>query len=784
MGWLSGYKKKSKLAPEHKFEYINLKDFQDKSFVNVTAYIWIYLSILISLACVAADTYTAITLLVYNRWSSQIQPVIPFETAKIVFAICILISYLLIIYDWFFAIKVIRRGGVADAYMNVIALRWNSVWGGKGGDDSGWKRFLVFARLTEQRGKADYVALFTYFSFKGWVGVVFAEGPRVVINTFTLVSVVSADLLPEKETEALSAISKFFENIDHLWSENKIQVVVLCSMAFTTILWVFAVLQLLIACILFITFLWHVMNGDSLRKYCKERIDKRMGEIVLANHKKGIQKENKEKSQAGMLRAPTIPAAAMMEKPSYTPSVISSNVSAGTRMQQPSRQPTLPRIADMESRRGTPEPLQRVQTSTSVASSGRPMGRSQTMMSGSSYEASAPLILSQAGMGYGGQGPRRGSNESTEYGERQQQVQRQWGSPPPMPTSPSTYGYTGNGGGRSEGSRTPAPAYTGSSVGSRTPAPAYAGSSSGRSEGRRTPAQRNGPGFQNQDYHSPSSQSGRGPFVADRLNRQQMQDGYADGSPMFGQGRHQGQGGQYPRRPPPSRSGYAPGQGRFPIAVMTREQQRQLAQNRFPIALPREQPQQQRQQHQPEYYSESPIEMVQSPQEYYPTRQQILTAQQNPLEVLSDPQPYAYEYFPPNHQQQQQQQEQSYQKVQSRPQLPRLDTQTLGPVNVGGYKRPTYTPVSAVANTHSSAARNAPGQNFDELPSSYFRDGEDPIQVRSTTTPPVVREFQKPQRSATARPDIGMQGANESGRFQPPARSATTRPEDFIRRNI
>lgn len=154
--------------------------------MNVAAYIWIYLSILISLACVAADTYvflkppefppdfltrlrsyTAITLLVFNRWSSQIQPVIPFETAKWIFAVCILMSYVLIIVDWFPAQKVIRRGGVADAYMNVVALRWSCVWGGKDKDDTGWRRFLVFARLTKQRGKTDYIALFTYFSFKG-----------------------------------------------------------------------------------------------------------------------------------------------------------------------------------------------------------------------------------------------------------------------------------------------------------------------------------------------------------------------------------------------------------------------------------------------------------------------------------------------------------------------------------------------------------------------------------------------------------------------------------------
>lgn len=66
-----------------------------------------------------------------------------------------------------FAIRVIRGGGVADAYMNAIAVRWNCVWGGKGSEDTGWKRFLVFARLTKQRGKTDYAALVTYFSFKG-----------------------------------------------------------------------------------------------------------------------------------------------------------------------------------------------------------------------------------------------------------------------------------------------------------------------------------------------------------------------------------------------------------------------------------------------------------------------------------------------------------------------------------------------------------------------------------------------------------------------------------------
>ena len=51
--------------------------------------------------------------------------------------------------------------------MDSIALRWHSMRGGRGKEDTGWKRFLVFAKLTEKRGRRDYVALFTYFSFKG-----------------------------------------------------------------------------------------------------------------------------------------------------------------------------------------------------------------------------------------------------------------------------------------------------------------------------------------------------------------------------------------------------------------------------------------------------------------------------------------------------------------------------------------------------------------------------------------------------------------------------------------
>ncbi|PUU72800.1 hypothetical protein B9Z19DRAFT_1166687 [Tuber borchii] len=51
--------------------------------------------------------------------------------------------------------------------MDSIVLRWHSTRDGRGKEDTGWKRFLVFAKLTEKRSRRDYVVLLTYFSFKG-----------------------------------------------------------------------------------------------------------------------------------------------------------------------------------------------------------------------------------------------------------------------------------------------------------------------------------------------------------------------------------------------------------------------------------------------------------------------------------------------------------------------------------------------------------------------------------------------------------------------------------------
>ena len=71
------------------------------------------------------------------------------------------------------AIRVIRSGVVAASYLDPLAVRIQSVRMGKEG--RGWRRFLLFAALTKGRKGAEYVALFSYFSFEGMLTISFVN---------------------------------------------------------------------------------------------------------------------------------------------------------------------------------------------------------------------------------------------------------------------------------------------------------------------------------------------------------------------------------------------------------------------------------------------------------------------------------------------------------------------------------------------------------------------------------------------------------------------------------
>ncbi|MCJ1484568.1 hypothetical protein MMC06_004739 [Schaereria dolodes] len=311
-----------------------------------------------------------------------------------------------------------RGGGVAQSYLDPLAVRVQSIRTGPTG--RGWRRFLVFAELTKSKKGSEYVALFTYFSFEAWLRIVFAEGPRNVINALTLYSVMQANIIPEGKHSANNGhtpIIQFFVNVQLLADSDREQAAILFSMLFTLIIWVFSALSLISACILYTVFLWHhIPNTDrGLRGYCKRKIDSRVQKIVGIKINKALAKQDNARAKGEdrnmkarerppqLKRQPTIPVMVTEDDdklpnmptlsrqttqttlPSYTSSSPLRNDEMSPVL---NRQPTIP---DMSSDSFRPMPPSRSATQSSAQSN-------------TSYASNAPLIGAGGPMGCGDPG--------------------------------------------------------------------------------------------------------------------------------------------------------------------------------------------------------------------------------------------------------------------------------------------------------------------------------------------------------------------------------------------
>ena len=275
----------------------------------------------------------------------------------------------------------------------------------------GWRRFLLFTALTKGRKGSEYVALYTYFSFEAWLRIVFADGPRQAINAMTLYTVLRLNLVPAGEHAAPkghSPVAQFFINVRVLAEGNREQAAVYFGMLFTLIIWVFSALALLLAGLMYITYLWHHIptSDGSLAEYCRRRIDSRLYKIVGKKIEKALAKENKKKlkddAKLGgngldpVKRQPTVPILVSPdEKVGSTPPLTRQNTQSTFATQS-----TLPAY---ESRPNTPfnPELKREPTLPTV---GTPPLRPANLRldAAASYGPDVPLVPGAADMGYGG----------------------------------------------------------------------------------------------------------------------------------------------------------------------------------------------------------------------------------------------------------------------------------------------------------------------------------------------------------------------------------------------
>jgi hypothetical protein len=262
-----------------------------------------------------------------------------------------------------------------------------------------------------------------------WLRILFAEGPRQVINALTLYSVMQLNLLPTGDNAAKDGhtpVVQFFVNVGLLAdNKGKEQAAILFGMLYTLVFWVITLINLMVAVTLYLLFLFHhIPSSDGgLTGYCRRKINKSMEKIVRTKVEKALRKENALLAREGedaMKRQPTLPnldltndekppmlsrATTQATLPEYTSQPGTSRSSALTSPSDLERQPTLP---DIESADFHPGPPTRVDTHASSAS-------------WASHGSNVPLMGGAGGMGYGqpGRMPSPGGmSPADSYGSR------------------------------------------------------------------------------------------------------------------------------------------------------------------------------------------------------------------------------------------------------------------------------------------------------------------------------------------------------------------------------
>ncbi|KAI1424044.1 hypothetical protein F5Y12DRAFT_785629 [Xylaria sp. FL1777] len=401
MMFLGTTRKAAEIQPEQKWDAISLRDFKSSSVFTWSAYGYLYFSIILSLAVYGVDIFTAINLLAFNQWSSSIEPtqLLTFDETKWIFAGTIIASFVNLIFEHFRAWRVMKRGSVAECYLDTLAVRLESTRIGKG---QGWRRFLVFAELTKSKKGAEYVALFSYFSLQSWIRVLVCSGPRQSVNALTLYGVYTLNLTPTDDSSFESTIGGFFSNIRALAAENTQQAVILSGMLFTLVIWVFSFLFLLLGILFYVFFLWHYIprQDGGLHGYCERKVNKRLKAIVTKKINKALAKEDLKRAQAHGKAANSTGEQSTLDRQATLPSFMDvEKGDALAEMPMLNRNDTMATLPVYSSRPGTPGSIE-----LGLLDQKRPLPVRQatngTSASANNYSSRAPLVAGAAEMGF------------------------------------------------------------------------------------------------------------------------------------------------------------------------------------------------------------------------------------------------------------------------------------------------------------------------------------------------------------------------------------------------
>jgi hypothetical protein len=303
-------------VPDHKFDFVDTREFTDNGFVMRLKYLFLYLLLLKAFLVYISDIFTATTMLTTDGWSNDIYNSCPkdsdgcvpvdFNIGKWVFFGCIIFSFLLLAYEAHKARRIIKSRDISYAFTNVMANEYYSL--------RSYDHFCFFDHISNSTKRMDDYAFFVFFTFKGWKRLLLADGPRQAINAITLYSFYVSKQGGEN-SEEWDDFDKYFKDRDLIAN------VLMCVMLFTVIVFACSLLLLMVAGVLYVPLLC-IIRGN-LKEYCCYKVDKRIAEIIKrrnkARHAKAAALAQKEaegdfshlKGQQRNLPQPTLPTIAL-----------------------------------------------------------------------------------------------------------------------------------------------------------------------------------------------------------------------------------------------------------------------------------------------------------------------------------------------------------------------------------------------------------------------------------------------------------------------------------------
>lgn len=272
-----GPKWKREVVPDHKFDFVDTREFTDNGFMMRTKYLWLYIIVLKSFLVYVSDIFTAITMLTTKSWSNEIFNncakigcvSIPFNVGKWLFVGCIIFSFLLLGYESRKAKKIIASRDISYAFTNVMANNYYSL--------RSYNHFCFFDHISNSTKTSDDFAFFVFFTFKSWKRLLLADGPRQTINALTLYAIY---LSHQKDEGEWYDVQKYFAG-------NSLSTSALTVTTFFTVaVFLGSLLLLIVAGICYVPLLMHIRG--NLKEYCCHKVDKRISAIIKRKQKQRL----------------------------------------------------------------------------------------------------------------------------------------------------------------------------------------------------------------------------------------------------------------------------------------------------------------------------------------------------------------------------------------------------------------------------------------------------------------------------------------------------------------